>query len=313
MTMNPDIKDPVWIKQRDTQWKTLQAFLKSSIRRTELMQWRKVFFGDEEYEYRNKRKHGENDLNFCMGFLLYPIQTPERWSFLIKDQYPKWWLTEKVFIKNLTELIRSMSNLGGEDLRTWGWNLETQVEMHRFLLGDRFVTGDYELCGKTMKYPVYASWFHKLWLGQINSWLGGYIAYPDVSGRHLIGYWLSCVAYLHPLFFEPRLLRDYAVMIPQMGLKSLMASCNHYDLEAMKIQCQQENGHELLDNGERQAFLAELKTVFDTADLPAPMERLWQMAKEEKDFGPESHGEMPENEDPSRLWGQEEFRKRIST
>ncbi len=82
---------------------------------------------------------------------------------------------------------------------------------------------------------------------------------------------------------------------------------NHYDLEAMKIQCQQENGHELLDNGDRQAFLAEIKAVFDTADLPAPMKRLWQMSKEEKDFGPESHGEIPESEDPSRLLQPDEF------
>lgn len=310
--MNPDINDPAWISQRETQWKTLQTFLKNSIRRTELTHWRKVFFGEAEFEYRNKRKYGENDLNFGMGFRLYPIQTPERWSFLIKVQYSKWWPTEKVFLKNLAELIRSMSNMSG-DLTLWGWDVETQVDLYHFLLGDRFVAGDYELCGKAMKYPVYASWFHGLWLDQINSWLKGSIAYPDVRGRHLVGYWVSCLAHLHPLLFEPRLLRDYAAMLPQMGLKSLMASCNHYDLEVMKIQCQQENGHELLDSGERQAFLAELKTVFDTAELPTPMKRLWQMAKEEKDFGPESHGEMPENEDPSRLWGQEEFRKRIGT
>lgn len=98
-------------------------------------------------------------------------------------------------------------------------------------------------------------------------------------------------------------------MLPQMRLKTLMAYCKEYDLDSIKIQRQQEKKIELVDNGERQAFLSELKTVFETADLPVPMKRLWQMAKEEKDFGPQSHGEIPENEDPSRLLQPDEFNK----
>ena len=74
------------------------GLIKGSLRRTELAQWRKVFFGEEEFEYRNKRKYGDNYLNFLMGFRLYPIQTPERWIFLIKEQYHKWWPTEKVYL-----------------------------------------------------------------------------------------------------------------------------------------------------------------------------------------------------------------------
>lgn len=310
MTMNPDIKDPVWIEQRETQWKALQAFLKSSIRRTELMQWRKVFFGEEEFEYRNKRKYGENDLNYYMGFVVYPIQTPERWSFLIKEQYPKWWIKEKAFLKYLTGLIQSISNLGG-DLNRWGWDVKTQVEVFRFMLGERYVNGQYDVCGHSLKYPFSASWIHNLWLEQIDFWLTGSIAFPDVRGRHLLGYWKSCLTHLHPWFFEPRLLRNWGVKGPQWHLKSLMAFCTRYDLDAMKAHCRQENSVEMIDCGERQVFLNELKILFETADLPEPMQRLWKMAKAEKDFGPESHGEMPENEDPSLLLEHDEFNKAI--
>lgn len=169
--------------------------------------------------------------------------------------------------------------------------------------------GEYELCGNKMKYPVTANWFHGLWIDQSVFWLQGSIVYPDVRSHYLIGYWVSCLEYLHPLFFEPRLLRSYAVMLPQMRLKFLMAYCKSYDLDAIRAQRQQEKLREIDDNGQRQAFLNELKTVFETADLPAPMKRLWQMAKEEKDFGPQSHGELPESEDPSRLLEPDEFNK----
>lgn len=312
MAMNPDIKDPAWIKLREAQWKTLEAFLKGDIRRAELAQWRKVFFGEEEFVFGDKRKYPGNPYNIFMGFVVWPIQTTERWLYLFQEQYPKWWPTEKILMQYLPELIQTLSNMS-LDLNRWGWDVDTQVHLHRFMVGEHYVDGVYYIAGYALKYPYRASAIHRQWLSQIYFWLCGSILYPDTRERHLIGYWMSCLEYLHPWFFEPRLVRNYGVQLPQMRLKSLMAYCVNYDVEAIKAQCLLEKGRELIDGGERQAFLDEIRSIFETADLPVAMKRLWQMAKEDTTFGAESHGLMPENEDPSLLLDDDEFKRTILT
>ena len=71
-----------------------------------------MFFAEEEFDFGNAQKYGEgpeNCFNCFMGFALWPTQTRERWEYFINILLRKWW-HEKWYLKNLGNLIKSLSS-----------------------------------------------------------------------------------------------------------------------------------------------------------------------------------------------------------
>ncbi|MCK5875173.1 MAG: hypothetical protein KAG82_10820 [Alcanivoracaceae bacterium] len=236
-TLNPvDINDPAWIEAREAEWKVEVKDLKKWFSKSYIEKLRKSFLGDEfSYENGGDIHDGVRPWNFS------PYQSERVWTDRLLDYASRLgrdYASKKEGRSFEDSLSLAISNYAGgfattlddphEQVRLWG--IDKAVDLKKFVYGDKFVDGNYEVLGFTLPYPKLPHKFVSSWWSGFQSWIYGYES--DESGdclsNHFMMHFVQAYRSLHPIFFgEPYLVSHEN--IDQINLRNVVANLREYD------------------------------------------------------------------------------------
>lgn len=283
---NPDTTDPKWIEERERLWQRYAEFLSEELSRKEIACIRPMFF-EPEFDYGNA-KYGEDKHNYRLAGHLCPIQTRERWRRYLIDDAPRW--VGKGY--KLAEEMRDLAYFDDDHMMPlWGIDVATEVELAKYVLGDRFIRGDFEFEGVTVPYPVTANYVHDCFIRHIFGWLRGGNPREDVKWRHFIEFWRGALPYVNNVYFKYKVSRSGGVSAAQGCLQRVLMYVRDYDIEEVKLdQLSDDDPVIVQDSGLRKQTADMLKDIFDRdQSLPAGLRYLWEMAQA-PDFSPSRRG-----------------------
>lgn len=291
--MNPDLNDPEWQKQRETLWKKIANDLGGEISRKKLSQLRPMFF-EMEFDYGNERKYGDFRFDALRASIWCPVQTVERWrKHLTQDLHR--WKGGRGF--NFADELKAFAglNLSRDHL---GWDIQTELEVIRYILGDNYQPQGFAFEGQSTIYPVSANYVHYWWISNISKWLRGALPNDDVKWAHLLDYWASALPYVDPIMFKLKYSRNGQVSRAQYSLQSTLLRLNNYDIEKIKqTKLQGDEPVIVEDSGKRSAFVSRLKLKLSEGCIPEGLRALWKTVQQQDFEFPEWHDYLNADED----------------
>ncbi|HEY9198697.1 MAG TPA: hypothetical protein VIR60_04960 [Gammaproteobacteria bacterium] len=278
---NPDTTDPQWIEARERLWQRYAEFLSEELSRKQIACIKPMYF-EPEFDYGNP-KYGEFRHDYQLAIRLCPIQTPERWRRYLLEDAPRWRGKEYDLAWEMLYLVAFDDD---HMFPLWGIDAATEVELAKYVLGERFIRGSYEFSGVTVPYPVTANYVHDCFIRHIFGWLRGGNPREDVKWRHFIEYWRNALPCVNSVYFKYKMSRSGA-RFAQYCLQRILMYIRDYDVEEVKQhQLSDEDPVIVQDSGLRKQTADAFKDMLDNdRSLPAGLRDLWKMAQS-PDFSP---------------------------
>jgi hypothetical protein len=210
--MNPDLQDPNWMEIREQQWVAKEKVWKREVNRESLKALKSYFFGGD-FEYGNSEKHGDEiATNIQLPFFYHPVQTPERWTQFINKLFEHRWYNSNDRKPIYLPIFKFLS----DPCVNFNWDLDTALEFHQFVYGDKFIEDSYEFMGYTSPYPLTRFDVAKSFLTETRLWINGVRnTNDDTVGCYYYDWFVEALEYLPSIYFETYRSRDREIASKQ--------------------------------------------------------------------------------------------------
>lgn len=250
-------KDPEWISQRETVWKSLEENFKEGLRKKELADLKKYFFTGI---VPNGRKYPDLAL-----FNWFPIQTPEGWDYVFQSLVQK------------RESFKETFYFSFESLSHRAFSESQELDLWSYFTGDSFrpeiksrvpVGVNHDIVSFSLDYERLSRSIGR----SINSWLVGYFGdNPKWIKKH--SYYFDFVGTFEDSFF---VVDDYgdpantAAYILKKQMNYIFIFGKEFEFD------------ELVDDQgmhSRKCFLSDLRGYLDGMKMPPLMKKTWEEVK----------------------------------
>ncbi|MEW8507173.1 MAG: hypothetical protein AB2598_10745 [Candidatus Thiodiazotropha sp.] len=274
--IDPDLNDPAWLVKREETWEGRVRDLSGHLSRKQIKQIRPMFF-ELEFDYGNEDKYGEYKHDFERASNYCPVQTRERWRRYITEDIPRW-LGDDF---DLRRYMESFAHFDNQYRMAMGWDMQTELEVIDYLLGNGYVENGYVFEGRCVDYPVPANRIYFDWIFNVYHWLAGNTPQADVKWSHLIDFWVSTLPYVHRVFFSYKRSSHGRVKQGQNWLQNVLVLIQEYSLDKLTLKQKEERSAVIeSDTGRRKEFVDELVRALDCKELPSEFSELWNSAKQ---------------------------------
>jgi hypothetical protein len=269
---NPNISDPTWQAMREAQWHNDVAPGYSKDFSRKQMAVVKRWFMGEPYDKAKEEEYAGLYFGSGTPWLMSPYQHPEVWAYRVFEEFkfhtgPRY---------KLQDALLKLYSLDGGNRREHGWDDATYNELARFVLGDRFVKGNYTVAGRECPYPYAPPRFVINWIFQYRRWLSGYYADDTSMVDQVMGHFFQALSYLHPCYFQPVASR-YVYQDQKMILRFVPQVIKNTFIERALADKEPITEQGILN---RQSSIARLTAFFTSDECPAAAQALYHLAHE---------------------------------
>jgi hypothetical protein len=209
--LNPDIYDSTWIARREILWAGIENWWEDEGTRKMMKVLRRVFFtGWFDMQDKDCLWFIEHEPPM-LDFVYYPSQTKEFWVRYFGDQCrARLELSPSDKKRDCNPLIAAQRFLSFEsDLSMYGWDIQTELELHNFFLGKEYVPGPQKMFGfeSQKNYLSNHNRVIRYWSLLIYCWLvcgtSDHSAGPaeDNKWLYLKPYFISCLLHLDDKYY----------------------------------------------------------------------------------------------------------------
>ena len=171
-------------EKREKHWQqVIEPYLKTFWRKKQVAAMHKVYQGEgfdplaKEFDFL--------DGNVWWLFYFRPVQNEDVWRDYCLNEYKVWTRAKDSWGAEYNLESARNSILPFDDLiLQYGWDVEVEIKLHRFLWGENFQVGEYEFLGYDVDYPSTPGYYFNNWLGKIY-WYLNEVSPEEFSGRVL--------------------------------------------------------------------------------------------------------------------------------